>query len=129
MEPIELEIPDHVVDLLPQDGQNAAKDMQKAVEGYERHLNRTLGENEDAEKAATVLDVVEHMESRMETYDAFVPELRAWGQSPAYAVAWRNLHGELISQIYQHEVGTLLDRERNYRIADDGIRLKDLKDD
>ena len=129
MEPIELSIPQHVVDLLPQDGANAAKDMEKAVEGYERHLNRSLGENEDAEKAADVLDVVEHMESRMETYDAFVPELRAWGQSPAYAIAWRNLHGELISQIYQHDVGTLLDRERNFRIADDGIRLKDLKDD
>jgi hypothetical protein len=129
MEPIELTIPQHVVDLLPQDGANAATDMEKAVEGYERHLNRSLGEVNDPEKAAEVLDVVEHMEARMETYDTFVPELRAWGQSPAYAVAWRNLHGELISQIYQHEIGGLLDRERNYRIADDGIRLKDLKDD
>jgi hypothetical protein len=129
MEPIELSIPQHVVDLLPQDGANAATDMEKAVEGYERHLNRSLGEANDPEKAAEVLDVVDHMEARMETYDTFVPELRAWGQSPAYAVAWRNLHGELISQIYQHEVSGLLDRERNYRIADDGIRLKDLKED
>jgi hypothetical protein len=129
MEPIELTIPDRVLDLLPQDGQNAAMDMEKAVEGYERHLNRSLGEVTDSKKAAEVLDVVEHMESRMETYDEFVPELRAWGQSPAFAVAWRNLHGALMSQIYKHEIGGLLDRERNYRIADDGIRLKDLKDD
>lgn len=129
MDQIELSIPETVLDLLPQDGASARKDMERAVAGYERHLNRAVGESTDAEVAADVLDVVEHLESRMETYDEFVPELRAWGQSPAYAIAWRNLHGALVQQIYDHEVGTYLDRERNYRVADDGIRLKDLKDD
>jgi hypothetical protein len=54
-----------------------------------------------------------------------VPELRAWGQSPIYAIAWRNLYADLLSQIYDHdELGAALDRERNQRLVEDGIRLK-----
>jgi hypothetical protein len=129
MEQVDLAIPQSVLDLLPGDD-NAAKDIERAVEGYEAHVNRIIGSApSDAEAAADLLDVLDHMEDRMETYDDFVPELRAWGQSPAYAIAWRNLHGSLIEQVYDHEIATHIDRERNHRIADDGIRLKDLKED
>jgi hypothetical protein len=129
MNQVELSIPQSVLDLLPGDD-NAAKDIERAVEGYERHVNRIIGgAATDAEAAAEILNVLDHMEDRMETYDDFVPELRAWGQSPAYAIAWRNLHGSLIEQLYDHEISTHIERERNYRIAEDGIRLRDLKED
>jgi hypothetical protein len=79
---------------------------------------------DDAEAAAHAVDAIERLEERMETYDAFVPELRAWGQSPIYAIAWRNLYADLIAQIHDHEwLATHIDRERNYRLVEDGIRF------
>jgi hypothetical protein len=131
MEHVQLTIPKQLVELLPEDGANAARDMERAVEGYERAVNRAIDAgDEDGIDAAELLDVIEHMEARMKTYDEFVPELRAWGQSPAYAVAWRDLHANLVEQLHAHEDLTdRLDRERNYRLVDDGIRLKDLKED
>jgi hypothetical protein len=66
------------------------------------------------------------MEDHLERYDEFVPELRAWGQSPIYAIAWRNLQAALLTQLYDVEWLTAhLDRERNYRLVEDGIRLSD----
>ena len=131
MEHVQLTIPKQLVELLPEDGANAARDMERAVEGYERAVNRAIDAgDEDGIDAAELLDVIEHMEARMKTYDEFVPELRAWGQSPAYAVAWRDLHANLVEPLHAHEDLTdRLDRERNYRLVDDGIRLKDLKED
>lgn len=130
IEAVELTIPETVVDLLPPDGENTATDMERAVAGFERHVNATIETAADeATVAAEVLDVVEHLEARMETYDDFVPELRAWGQSPAYAIAWRDLYADLIRQLTRHEgLADHLEREGNRRIVDDGIRLKDLKD-
>ncbi|MFC6943027.1 hypothetical protein ACFQE8_24225 [Salinirubellus sp. GCM10025818] len=131
MEHVHLTIPERLLELLPEDGANAARDMERAVEGYERAVNRAIDAGGEGEvDAGELLDVIEHMETRMKTYDEFVPELRAWGQSPAYAVSWRDLHASLVEQLHEHEDLTdRLDRERNYRLVDDGIRLKDLKED
>jgi hypothetical protein len=131
MDEVELTIPQQVADLLPEDGANALKDMEKAVVGYERHVNATIETADGASEAAgEVLDVIEHMEARVEVYDEFVPELRAWGQSPAYAIAWRDLHADLVRQLADHgDLRDYLDREVNRRLLDDGIRLSDLHDD
>lgn len=131
MEDIELTIPQQVADLLPEDGSNALKDMERAVVGYERHVNATIeAADGPSEAAGDLLDTIEHMEARVETYDEFVPELRAWGQSPAYAIAWRDLHADLVRQVADHdELRDHLDREVNRRLVDDGIRLSDLHED
>ncbi|MES3518334.1 MAG: hypothetical protein PPP58_11800 [Natronomonas sp.] len=126
MEDVSLEIPDEVLRLLPQDGDDAAKDMQRAVAGFERAINSSIEVGDD-EGVETATDVVERLQTRAETYDDFVPELRAWGQSPAYAIAWRDLYVDLVTQLYEHdELGERLDEERNYRLVEDGIRLQDM---
>jgi hypothetical protein len=134
MDHVHLTIPERLLELLPEDGANAARDMERAVEGYERAVNRAIDAidagDEGEVNAGELLDIIEHMEARMKTYDEFVPELRAWGQSPAYAVAWRDLHANLVEQLHAHgDLADRLDRERNYRLVDDGIRLKDVKED
>jgi hypothetical protein len=69
------------------------------------------------------VDAVERFEERWEQYDDFVAELRAWGQSPIYAMAWRDLMAALIRQVYDHEeLADGIDRERHARIVSDGIR-------
>ncbi|WP_435196282.1 hypothetical protein [Natronomonas sp. EA1] len=130
MDPVDLGIPRQILDSLPGDS-NAAKDMERALEGYEQRVNRALADaTSEAEAAGVVLDVIEHLEDRAKTYDEFVPELRAWGQSPIYAICWRNFCAALIEQLYDHEdIGEQLDRERNARIVDDGIRLSDAAED
>jgi hypothetical protein len=122
---ISLGVPRGVLDSLPEDGDNTAADMKKAVAGLEGSLNDAIASAEsDSEAAGYAVDAVEHLEERMETYDEFVPELRAWGQSPIYAIAWRNLYAELIAQLYEHEwLAAQIDRERNYRLVEDGIRF------
>ncbi|MFC7046929.1 hypothetical protein ACFQH6_17340 [Halobacteriaceae archaeon GCM10025711] len=126
MDEIQLFVPKPLIESLPEDD-DAARDMQRAVEGLEDRLNRAFAEaDDDAEAAGYALDVIEHMEDRAETFDAFVPELRAWGQSPIYAIAWRNLYADLVVQLYDHDdLGERLDRERNFRIVEDGIRFGD----
>ncbi|WP_247010068.1 hypothetical protein [Halorientalis litorea] len=128
MDEISLGVPAPILDSLPEDGQAAAQDMQRAVEGWEQRINHAIAEaDDDAEATGYVLDAIERMDDRLETYDAFVPELRAWGQSPIYAIAWRNLMADLIGQLYDHDdLGERLDRERTHRVVDDGIRLRDL---
>ena len=125
-EEISLGVPRPILDSLPDD-EDAAEDMQRAVAGLERRLNETLADAADREEATGhVVDAVEHLEERMERYDAFVPELRAWGQSPIYAIAWRNLQADLIAQIREHDwLADRLDRERNARLVEDGIRFGD----
>ena len=127
MEPVSLGVPEPIIELLPEDGDSSAQDMQRAVQGWEQRVNRRIEEAEDdAEAVSGVVDVIERLEDRAETYDAFVPELRAWGQSPIYAMAWRDLYADLIGQLYEHEdLGESLDRERNYRLVEDGIRFGD----
>jgi len=128
MEELSLGVPEPILASLPQDGDSAAQDMHRAVESLESRLNGAIDEaDDDAAAVSAVVDTIEAMEDRIETYDGFVPELRAWGQSPIYAIAWRNLYADLISQIYDNEAwAERLDRERNYRIAEDGIRLQDI---
>jgi hypothetical protein len=128
MDELSLGVPEPILDRLPDDEGTAAQDMQRAVAAWEDRLNRAVADAEDdSEAAGLILDAIEHMEDRMETYDEFVPELRAWGQSPIYAIAWRNLMADLIQQLYEHDdVAEHLDRERNARLVEDGISLKDL---
>jgi hypothetical protein len=128
MDDVTLSVPGPIVESLPEDGDQAAHDMQRAVEGWQQRINRAIdGADDDSEATGYVLDAIEHMEERLETYDDFVPELRAWGQSPIYAIAWRNLMADLIGQLYEHEdLADRLDRERHARIVEDGIRLSDM---
>ena len=124
MDEITLSIPESIVSSLPEDGENAARDMERAVEGWEARLNRLREETDDDEAVAgAVVDVVERFEERWEEYDDFVAELRAWGQSPIYAMAWRDLMGSLVQQLYDHEdLADHIDRERHARLVSDGIR-------
>ena len=128
MDEIELGVPKPLIESLPDDGDSASQDMQRAVEGYNARLERALeAADDDSEAAARVLDLIEHFEDRVERFHEFVPELRAWGQSPIFAIAWRNLYADLIEQLYEHEwLATQLDRERNARLVEDGIRLSDV---
>ena len=124
MDEIDLAIPRSILDSLPED-EATAPDMERALEGYQQRVNSQIATaTDDAEVASEALDLVEHLESRAERYDEFIPELRAWGQSPIYAIAWRNFCVAVVDQLYDHaDLGDRLDRERNYRIADDGIRM------
>ncbi|WP_299236522.1 hypothetical protein [Natronomonas sp.] len=128
MDDIELGVPEPLVDSLPEDGDGARQDMHRAVEGYNARLERALESADgDGEAAAAALDLIEHFETRIEQFHGFVPELRAWGQSPIFAIAWRNLYADLIEQLYEHEwLAAQLDRERNARIVENGIRLSDV---
>ncbi|WIV66527.1 hypothetical protein [Natrialbaceae archaeon AArc-T1-2] len=128
MDEVSLGVPKPLLERLPDGDDDAAADMQQAVAGWERRINRAIAEaDDDREAAGHVLDAIDRFERRFETYDEFVPELRAWGQSPIYAIAWRNLYADLIGQLYEHEdLADRLDRERNARLVEDGIRLQDL---
>ena len=125
MDTISLAVPESIVETLPEDGASAAKDMERAVNALESQLNRAIEESDDEGEAAEfAVDVLERLGDRYERYDEFVPELRAWGQSPVYAIAWRNLQVSLIDQIRDHEgLAAHIDRERNYRLVEDGIRF------
>ena len=124
MDEISLTVPDTIVESLPADGEDAATDMHRAVEGWQTRLNRAIENAEsDDDAAGAVVDALERFENRWEQYDDFVAELRAWGQSPIYAMAWRDLMGSLMQQLYDHEdLGESIDRERHARIVSDGIR-------
>jgi len=127
MDEFDLGVPKQILESLPDEDEAAKQDMQRAVAGLEARLNESVSTAEDQRQAAQgVVDALERLEDQLEQYDEFVPELRAWGQSPIYAIAWRNLQADLIMQI--QDVGWVaerLDRERNYRTVEDGIRLRD----
>ncbi|QSW97892.1 hypothetical protein [Haloterrigena alkaliphila] len=128
MDELALGVPKPVLERLPDDDATAAADMKEAVAGWEQRLNRAIEAAEDDREAASrVLEAIERFEDRRETYDDLVPELRAWGQSPIYAIAWRTLYDDVIAQCYDHEeLADHLERERNARLVEDGIRLQDL---
>ena len=127
MPEIELGVPKGVIESLPEEDGTAERDMRRAIAGIQSRLNEEVDGTDTSEAASVVADAVEQMEAQASTYHEFVPELRAWGQSPIYAIAWRNLYLELIGQLHDHEWLTAeLDRERNFRLVDDGIRLSDL---
>ncbi len=127
MDEITLGVPEPLLESLPEDGAGAGQDMQRAVEGYNQRIDAILADaDDDAEAAGALLDIIEHFESRGRRFDEFVPELRAWGQSPIYAIAWRNLYADLVAQLYEHDwLAAQLDRERTVRLVEDGIRLSD----
>lgn len=124
MDELSLSIPEPIVASLPSESDDAARDMQSAVAGWERRINDAMAASETDEAAAgVVVDALERFEERWEAYDDYVVELRAWGQSPIYAMAWRDLYASLVQQCYADEaVASQLDRERNYRLVNDGIR-------
>jgi len=126
MDELSLGVPRQILESLPDDGDDAAQDMQTAVAAWEKRLNAVIEEAPtDAEAASTMVDAIDRLEKRQEQYDDFVAELRAWGQSPIYAIAWRNLYADLIAQVYDHgSIAEEIDRERNARLVDDGIRLQ-----
>ncbi|ELY50829.1 hypothetical protein [Natronococcus jeotgali] len=128
MDEISLGVPEPLLDRLPEEDDAAATDMQEAVGGWERQLNRVLEESADEREAAgRVLEAIDRFEERYQTYDELVPELRAWGQSPIYAIAWRTLYADVVAQLYEHDdLGEHLEQERNARLVEDGIRLQDL---
>lgn len=128
MDAISLGVPEPILERLPADDETAAADMQQAVAGWETKLNRAIEEaDDDRDAAGRVLEAIDRFERRYETYDELVPELRAWGQSPIYAIGWRTLYADVIAQLYAHDdLGEHLDRERNMRLVEDGIRLQDL---
>jgi len=123
MDEIELTLPEAIVESLPGNSEDAKRDMGRAIEGWESELNDALAEADEQEAVSAVVDRIERFENRWEAYDEYVVELRAWGQSPIYAMAWRDLHAAVIHQIYDHEdLADRINRERNARIVDDGIR-------
>jgi len=125
MDEISLAVPKPIVESLPDPEGDSAQDMVRAVDGIESRINRAIAEADDeSEAAGFVVDVLERLEGHLERYDEFVPELRAWGQSPIYAIAWRNLQADLIGQLYEVDwLAASLDRERNARLVEDGIRF------
>jgi O6-methylguanine-DNA--protein-cysteine methyltransferase len=127
MEEFDLGVPERILESLPEEDEVARRDMQRAVAGLEARLDEAVAAAKDEREAAgRVADAIERLEDQLERYDDFVPELRAWGQSPIYAIAWRNLQADLIGQI--QDVGWVaerLDRERTFRAVEDGIRLRD----
>ena len=127
MPEIELGVPKGVVESLPEEDGTAEQDMRRAIAGIQSRLNDEIADADASEAAEVVADAVERMEAQASVYHEFVPELRAWGQSPIYAIAWRNLYVELIGQLYEHEwLADDLGREQNFRLVEDGIRLSDL---
>lgn len=127
MDEVSLSIPRPLIEGLPDDD-DAAQDMMRAVEGWEDRINEAIAAAaDDREAAGYVMDAIERMEDRFEEYDGYVSELRAWGQSPIYALTWRNLYADLMAQLHEHEdLAGHLDRERNSRLVEDGIRLRQL---
>jgi len=125
MEELELLIPEQIVESLPEDGEDVRRDMTQAVAGWESDVDAALSADEDDEAIGAVLDLLEHFEGRWEAYDEYVVELRAWGQSPIYAMAWRDLYAAVVQQIYGHgDLADRLSRERNARLVEDGIRFE-----
>jgi hypothetical protein len=125
MDEISLGVPRPILDSLPEEGVNAGADMQRVVESWQERINDAIAAADtDRDAVAAITDVIEGMESRRDQYDGFVVELRAWGQLPIYAIAWRNLYMDLLAQIYEHDdLDEQVERERNVRLVEDGIRL------
>ncbi|MWV38882.1 hypothetical protein [Natrialba sp. INN-245] len=128
MDELSLGVPEPILERLPPEDETVAADMREAIAGWEQRLNDVIDEADDDREAATqILEAIDRFEERYQTYDELVPELRAWGQSPIYALAWRTLYADVIAQLYDHDdLGEHLERERNARLVQDGIRLRDL---
>ena len=123
MDEINLAIPEVLVESLPEGSEDTKRDMQRAITGWEAELNAALTGDGEVDVEG-IVDLIERSEDRWEAYDEFVVELRAWGQSPIYAMAWRDLHAAVLQQLYDHDdLADRLSRERNARLVEDGIRF------
>ena len=123
MDELTLSVPASLVEGLPEDSVDTRQDLQQAVSAWERRLNDLIETTDDSDLDAELVDALEHFEERYEQYDDYVVELRAWGQSPIYAMTWRNLYASLVRQLFEHEaLADRLNRERHARIVEDGIR-------
>ncbi|QZA87601.1 hypothetical protein K0C01_07220 [Salinarchaeum sp. IM2453] len=129
MSEVQFDVPSSILDSLPSEDDGAVADMEQAVAGWEQRINQGIEAADSTQEIGEVLvDSIDIMESRLERYDAFVPELRAWGQSPIHAIAWRNLYAHLIQQIADNDqYADLIDRERNARLVEDGIRWENIE--
>jgi hypothetical protein len=122
---VELGVPQQILQSLPDEDGDPATDMKRAVAGMESQLNRAIESAEtETEAASHVVDALDRLDGDLDRYDEFVAELRAWGQSPIYAVAWRNLQADLILQLHEHDwLADHVDRERTHRLVEDGLRF------
>ena len=128
MEQISLGVPEAVVETLPEDADDTTEeDMRRAVEGVQARLNEAIERaDDDPEAADYATTMIERLAGRVERYDQLVPELRAWGQSPIYAIAWRNLNADLVEQIRAHDwLAAHVERDRPLRLVGDGVRFDD----
>jgi len=126
MDPIDLVVPEELVSTLPEGSEEAVMAMDREITQYETYINDAMEAGEE-EAAAAAADVLDRLQGRWEEYDGYIVELRAWGQSSIYAEVWCDFQYALIQQLYEHEeLAAALDRERNARIVDDGIRLSDV---
>ena len=83
MDEFDLGVPKQILESLPDEDEAARQDMQRAVAGLEARLNEAVSAAEDEREAAQhVVSALERLEDQLDQYDEFVPELRAWGQSP-----------------------------------------------
>lgn len=125
MDTVSLGVPQPILDALPEEGIDAGPDMQRVVASWQERINEAIeAADSDRDAASSVADAIEVLEDRHERYDEHVVELRAWGQSPIYAIAWRNLYADLVAQLYDHDdLADQMNRERNARIVEDGIRF------
>jgi hypothetical protein len=98
---LELELPEGITEELPDDGGRVARDMDRSVRRLEERVAHVAGEREDREDEDEdgLAALIDEVEANHERYGAFVPELRAWGQSPVYALAWRDLQAALAEQL------------------------------
>ena len=125
MDTVSLGVPQQILEALPEEGVDAGSDMKRVVASWQERINEAIETaDSDRDAASSVADAVEALEDRHERYDEHVVELRAWGQSPIYAIAWRNLYADLVAQLYDHDgLADRMNRERNARLVEDGIRF------
>lgn len=123
MTEITLTVPESIINPLPDDDDDIRRDLEETVRAWERRLNEILTEMDADDVAGSLADVIERFEDRHERYDEYVVELRSWGQSPIYAISWRNLYASLIHQVYEYDtVADQISQERHARIIAGGFR-------
>lgn len=123
MTEITLSVPESIVNPLPDEDDDIRRDLQGTVRAWEQRLNDMVEHAETDELAGPLTDIIERFEDRHDRYDEYVVELRSWGQSPMYAISWRNLYAALIRQIYDHDtLADQISKERHARIIAGGFK-------
>lgn len=123
MPTVHLGVPDAILDPLPPEDDAIADDLEQAVDTWEHRINDALTGLDDDEIPGVLVDVLERFEDRYDQYDDYVVELRAWGQSPIYAITWRNLYASLIQQLIEHDdFADQIHEERHARVITGGFK-------